>query len=382
MHLTQSQVQTMTEDTLLRFLELKIPEGHSIDYKAELSGDNWEKQAREFLKDVTAFANASGGHLFIGVREPTDDGNAKDQITGIEAAEDTVHKLESVAAANIDPRIPGILIRSVALAMGKYVIIVHVSPSLSRPHMVQYKKERTFYVRHSESSSPMTTHEIRESVIASASAEAKARQYLEQQMEECKRYGLAARGNPTLLVQAMPLIPLESDWNILGGDFKDILQQGGQSSHGRHLESMIRPTPTIYGIIGRDSREQPKWISHIHRNGYVAVEFIVREGRTEGTAGKYILSNANCVLFADFADLCEKLLVFTETDRPYLIQCTGMNMTGVILFTDETWNEYSDPYPRNDLVWPAQIRSLGERFQDIADRLCVLLWNAFGYEKY
>ena len=380
MHLTQSQVQSMSEDALLRFLELKIPEGHSIDYKTELSGDNWEKQAREFLKDVTAFANASGGHLFIGVKEPTDDEKANDQITGIEAAEDTAHKLESVAAANVDPRIPGILIRSVALATGKNVIIVHVPPSLSRPHMMQYKKERTFYVRHSESSSPMTTHEIRESVIASASAEAKAKQYLEERLKECKQYGLAGNSKPTLLVQAIPLIPLESDWDILGSNIKNILQQGGQSTHGRHFESMIRPTPTIYGIIGRDSRKEPMWVTHVHRNGYIAAEIYIREGRTDATAGKFILSNANCVLFSAYADLCEKLLESTETDRPYLVQCNGMNMAGVVLYTNPDWNEYSDQYPRNDLVWPLQIRSVGEHFQDIADHLCGLLWNAFGYE--
>ena len=257
MHLTQSQVQSMSEDALLRFLELKIPEGHSIDYKTELSGDNWEKQAREFLKDVTAFANASGGHLFIGVEEPTDDVVANDQITGIEAVEDTAHKLESVAAANVDPRIPGILIRSVALATGKNVIIVHVPPSLSRPHMVQYKKERTFYVRHSESSSPMTTHEIRESVFASASAEMKARQYLEQQLEECKRYDLAARGNPYDASSSYASHSFGKRLGYFRREIKDILQQGGQSPHGHHFESMIRPTPTIYGIIGRDSREEP-----------------------------------------------------------------------------------------------------------------------------
>ena len=93
------------------------------------------------------------------------------------------------------------------------------------------------------------------------------------------------------------------------------------------------------------------------------------------------MSTANCNLFSAFADVCDKLLVSTKTDRPYLVQCTGMHMAGVILCTDPTWHEYSEPFPRNDLVWPVQIRSVGEHFQDIADRLCVLLWNAFGYEK-
>lgn len=171
--------------------------------------------------------------------------------------------------------------------------------------MVQYKKERTFYVRHSESSSPMTTHEIRESVIASASAEVKAQRYLDEQLDDCKQHGLAASGIPILLVQAVPLIPLESDWDVLGEKIKDILQQGGQSPHGKHLESLIRPTPTIYGVMGRQSREEPKWITHVHRNGYIAAEFYIREGRTEATAGKQIVSDAYCNVFAAFAELRE-----------------------------------------------------------------------------
>jgi len=58
MHLTSDQVTRFSEADLVEFVRRKIPEGHHLDYKQELSGKNRTKQHSEFLKDTTAFANA------------------------------------------------------------------------------------------------------------------------------------------------------------------------------------------------------------------------------------------------------------------------------------------------------------------------------------
>lgn len=67
MQLTARQVIALTEESLGKFLALSIPEGLYLDYKEGLSGISEKETKREFLKDVTAFANAAGGHLFLGV---------------------------------------------------------------------------------------------------------------------------------------------------------------------------------------------------------------------------------------------------------------------------------------------------------------------------
>ena len=72
MQLTAQQVIALTEESLRTFLALSIPEGLYLDYKEGLSGTSEKETKREFLKDVTAFANAAGGHLLLGVKEPSE----------------------------------------------------------------------------------------------------------------------------------------------------------------------------------------------------------------------------------------------------------------------------------------------------------------------
>jgi hypothetical protein len=69
---TFQDVQTLCEDCVL--------EGRFYDFKADAIGSA-DRDKREFLADVTAFANAAGGDLILGVR--TKDG-AADDICGID----------------------------------------------------------------------------------------------------------------------------------------------------------------------------------------------------------------------------------------------------------------------------------------------------------
>ena len=46
----------------------QVPEGLRIEYKREPYGKSPDDK-REALKDISCFANASGGHLIIGIEE-------------------------------------------------------------------------------------------------------------------------------------------------------------------------------------------------------------------------------------------------------------------------------------------------------------------------
>lgn len=145
MHLTTRQATDLNEAHLLNFLRAKIPEGLYLDYKRDLSGNRRERY-REFLKDVTAFANAQGGDIFIGVNEPSDEMDENQQIVGIDQGDSIAHDLERLTSSSIDPPIPGLIIRPVPLSRGQFAILAHVPPSLSRPHMVAHEGHRVFYV--------------------------------------------------------------------------------------------------------------------------------------------------------------------------------------------------------------------------------------------
>lgn len=110
MHLTVQQVMTLTEESLRTFLALSLPEGLYLDYKESLSGTSEKEVKREFLKDVTAFANAAGGHLILGAKEPEEGLSVDSRLIGLDDGDAVAQDFERLASSSIDPRIPGLRI--------------------------------------------------------------------------------------------------------------------------------------------------------------------------------------------------------------------------------------------------------------------------------
>ena len=68
---TSAFLDDPNEQALRGFLTLQRDEDPFLDYKSSLyDGSSSDAAHREFLKDVTGFANAYGGDIIIGVTEP------------------------------------------------------------------------------------------------------------------------------------------------------------------------------------------------------------------------------------------------------------------------------------------------------------------------
>ena len=64
MSLGRLNFDQISEPDLQSLKDTGVPEGISIEYKRELYSGS-DAGVKEFLKDVSAFANTSGGHLII-----------------------------------------------------------------------------------------------------------------------------------------------------------------------------------------------------------------------------------------------------------------------------------------------------------------------------
>src|SRR5438874_1104963 len=102
-----------------------------------------------------------------------------------------------------------------------------------------------------------------------------------------------------LFLQAMPLIALESKWDVLNNSFSDVLR--GQARWGKYehysLMTNVGPQPTIDGLIGRDSPSEPKWEIEVHRTGYVSLLFwdVIRENFNKQSVP--VLHRTYCEMF-------------------------------------------------------------------------------------
>jgi hypothetical protein len=142
-------------------------EGRTLDFKVALStGDH--KGTRDFLADVTAFANTDGGDIVIGIAED-DNGNAG-SIVGIarDGLDERLRGLEDQLRTLVDPRVPDFRTHIVDCPDGRVVVVMRVGSSLIAPHRVAFDKSSRFYRRASRANFEMSTAEIRQAFAAAA----------------------------------------------------------------------------------------------------------------------------------------------------------------------------------------------------------------------
>ena len=111
-------------------------EGYKIEFKRNVNTD--------LSKELVAFANASGGRIFLGIE---DDG----KIHGL-TINNTLKSEVQIKARNCDPSIP------VEVETFENILIVHVPEGKNKP----YRNANGFYIRNGASSVKLTTEEIRE----------------------------------------------------------------------------------------------------------------------------------------------------------------------------------------------------------------------------
>jgi predicted HTH transcriptional regulator len=72
-------LELLEESDLQTLLDNQVSEGKTIDDKEALHGHS-DSDRKEFLYDISSFANASGGHLIFGIKE---DGGVPTNICGL-----------------------------------------------------------------------------------------------------------------------------------------------------------------------------------------------------------------------------------------------------------------------------------------------------------
>jgi Putative DNA-binding domain len=158
MALTYVHLTDIREDHLQQLIAAQAAESLHIEYKRETYAGN-DDQRREFLADISSFANASGGDLIIGMTAakgvPTElypfmaDGDAERL------------RLEQMARDGLHPRITNLQTFAVPLSQGGCVIVVRVPKSYNPPHRVIFKNSGRFWARSSAGKYEPNVEELR-----------------------------------------------------------------------------------------------------------------------------------------------------------------------------------------------------------------------------
>lgn len=172
MSLLHKPLDQITEADLQILISTPVCESRVLDYKEQLPGDS-SSEKKEFLYDVTSFANSGGGELIYGISEERVDGKNTGKPSAIpgmriENADELIRKYENLIRTSVQPRTFGLQMKFIPLKNGNHVLIVRIPQSLNAPHMVTLEGNQRFYARNSAGKHPMDISEIRSAILANS----------------------------------------------------------------------------------------------------------------------------------------------------------------------------------------------------------------------
>jgi hypothetical protein len=175
------RIEDLTAADIVSLVADGVSESRTLDFKAKLP-DRSDGGKKEFLADVSSFANASGGHILYGVAEALDREGRKTAIAGSARGiavngDEQVQWMENLVRTGIAPRLPRVQFRSVPGFSDGDVMVAQIRRSWVGPHMVTLQGTSRFYSRNSSGKYPLDVGEIRSAFIGSEQAAERVRRF-------------------------------------------------------------------------------------------------------------------------------------------------------------------------------------------------------------
>jgi hypothetical protein len=165
----------------------KVKEGRPLEYKEKLPGGT-DGDKKEFLADVSSFANAAGGDLLYGVKEERDNAGKTtgipESVPGLPGinADAEIRRLENMIRDGIKPRIAGARLRTVDGFASGPVLLIRIPKSYAAPHMVTFQDHSRFYSRNSSGKYALDVGEIRAAFALSESVPERVRHFRDERL--------------------------------------------------------------------------------------------------------------------------------------------------------------------------------------------------------
>ncbi|MBK9525592.1 MAG: ATP-binding protein [Bacteroidetes bacterium] len=238
MNLHGKPLSLVTEKDILQLIENEVPEGRDLDYKRDINLDD----RKEFLFDLTSFANTTGGIIIYGVEEKKDT-NSKNtgtigKLTGIgQINEDQLkQQINSIVADGINPNLTPLQFKFLKV-QDVQILLIGISQNFGLPHMVVLNRTNKFYRRNTSGKYLMDVIELNTAFLQTASYREKAELFRQTRLAEieefknliirdCDNYitlhivPISSLGNPIIDFSRRDIVSLLSDnlaWNDSSG---------------------------------------------------------------------------------------------------------------------------------------------------------------------
>ena len=369
---------------LQRLVDNAVPEGRRLEYKEQLPGGTHEDK-KEFLADVSSFANSTGGDLFFGIVEQRDGNKPTGVPASLRGVGGTIDilRLESVLQDGLAPRVQGIKFRVIPGVPDGAALVVRVPNSWNRPHMVTYQHWSRFYARNSQGKYLLDVTELRQAFVAGASAAQQARLFIRDRIAgiDAGEIDVVLDSGPSFAVHVVPL-----------SAFDRTEQVNLQKAHAEH--SLIAPLYAT-GFARRFNLDGfCTYSTSGDQNHHYAYLQLFRNGAIEGVstgafipkeqAGYSIASRTMAESIVDFIARALKLMLLLDIEPPALVGLSLLGVRGVILGVSQSLS-IDNPvrsFTRDVVILPeVLIEDVNKPATEIARPILDALWQAAGFDR-
>lgn len=384
-------LEQVTAADLERLVSNGVAENRTLEYKETLPGGA-DQDKREFLADVSSFANAIGGDLIYGAREKRDETGkptgTPEAIVGVDVAnlDQTTQRLENVLRDGIAPRVPGIRLWPVAGFERGPALIVRVPRSWAAPHMVTFQQFGRFFTRHSGGKHQLDVLELRDAFLNSRSASERAEEFRTARLGRLIGGGapVPLSSEKILCVHAIP------HGALFGALAVDLQKAAANNSELRPIEARSwGPRFNIDGLIsvaGAGRGTNTTGYVQLFRNGIVEVTFSdvffdpPPEMRTAVPGvGAGLVANE----LAGLVERLQRLFRILEILPPVSLFISLHGMRDVILHVSQRFSLYGRyAFDRDTILLPETVM---QEYESAAPALLKpaldALWQAAGLER-
>lgn len=365
-----------------------IAESRTLEYKQELPSQS-DEDKREFLADVSAFANAGGGDLVFGAEEKRDDAGKPtgtlERIDGLETdnIDQAILRLDSSLRDGLAPRIAGVQFKVIPGFPKGPVLLVRVPRSWAAPHMVVFKNLSRFFFRSSAAKHQLDVLQIRDAFMNSRSAAERAAEFRLQRLSRVASGDAAVplSSSKVFLFHAVPhgslfgAVQVDLARAKTHADFKPIDARGWNSRF--NIDGVIT-------LPGRDGQGPATSYMQLFRNGiieaaYSEVYFNPKAAGFDGGIAPGVSSADFLKDLLDLAQRVQRLYGSLEVAFPVSVFVSLCGMKGVTFHATERG---SGTFDRDIIALPDVTMSEPDSpVDEVAQPLMDILWQAAGFER-
>jgi hypothetical protein len=368
----------INEVDLRELIDNQVSERKTMEYK-EILPDNKYDSKKEFLADVSSFANTAGGHLLYGIRE---ENGLPVAIPGIANSDfdSEILRLENLLRDGIQPRIPGISIRAINLESKNSVLLIRVPQNWSKPHVVNFQGHWRFYARNSAGKYPLDVLELKSAILATTALGERIRNFYFERLSKITsgETPISLTGKAKVILHIIPYSAFETKPPI---SFNQIEQDVW--SLAPIYTSAAGHRYNLDGLVTYNNEKNSGAYTQIFRNGIIeSVSETIFNSTTENLYIPSIVFERELIeALKAFISIHNKLSI--SPPSVLMLSLTGVQGYKLAVHQGlDTWYQHTHTIDRDSLLLPETIiEDYGINPEIILHPSFDAIWNSAGWPR-